>query len=562
MSVTPVSTHVGKFLVETGEITQEQLEIALKKQEEWKDRKLFLGQVLVELGFASETAVARAVAAQAGVPFLTLEDYPIDEAATKLLEPDVIRRYQALPIGFEDEALLVAMAQPRNVIAIEDLSLLTGMEIRPVLVTDTELMYWTEKLLRPQFDVLDVQDAPEEEHTKEVVTVTDAGDKPAVRLANLIIGQAVHSLASDVHIEPMERRLRVRFRIDGVLHEVMHPPKHLHLPLVSRIKVMANMDIAERRIPQDGRATVKVDDRLVDIRVASLPTSYGEKLTLRILERHKKLLTLQELGFSGEQEKQFADIIKLPYGMILVTGPTGSGKSTTLYAILNALNDSEKHIITIEDPVERQLEGINQIQVNTQAGMTFATGLRSILRNDPDIIMVGEIRDHETARIAVESSLTGHLVLSTLHTNDAAGAITRLHDMGIEPYLTASSLVCVVAQRLVRTLCVNCRKPEEITTQEILASTPDFPIEDDELITLYRPQGCMACSNTGYRGRMGVFEILPVTERIARLALERASASEIREAAIREGMSTLRQRGFMAVKQGLTSLEEVLRIIV
>lgn len=337
------STQVGRFLVETGEITTEQLEIALKKQEEWKDRKMLLGQVLVELGFATETAVARAVAAQAGVPFISLEEYPIDESACKLLEPDVIRRYQALPIGFEDGALLVAMAQPRNVIAIEDLRLLTGMEIRPVLVTDTELMMHMERVLRPQ---LEIQDLPQEEETEpDILVAADVGDKPAVRLANMIIGQAVQAKASDVHIEPLERGLRVRFRIDGVLHEVMHPPRHLHPSLVSRIKVMANMDIAERRVPQDGRATLRVNDRVVDIRVATLPTAYGEKVTLRILDRQAKLLTLEDLGFPEDRIEKFQEIINLPYGMILVTGPTGSGKSTTLYAVLNALNQADKHII-------------------------------------------------------------------------------------------------------------------------------------------------------------------------------------------------------------------------
>ncbi|HHW06223.1 MAG TPA: Flp pilus assembly complex ATPase component TadA, partial [Clostridia bacterium] len=355
----------------------EQLEIALRKQEEWKDRKMFLGQVLVELGFATESAVARAVAAQAGVPFISLEEYPIDASACKLLEPDVIRRYQALPIGFEDNALLVAMAQPRNIIAIEDLRLLTGMEIRPVLVTDTELMMHMERLLRPQ---LEVEDVEEEETEPDILVASEAQDKPAVRLANMIIGQAVQAKASDVHIEPLEKGLRVRFRIDGVLHEIMHPPRHLHASLVSRIKVMANMDIAERRIPQDGRATVKVEDRIVDIRVATLPTPYGEKVTLRILDRQSKLMTLQDLGFPEDQAGKFQEMINLPYGMILVTGPTGSGKSTTLYAILNALNQADKHIITIEDPVERRLDGVNQIQVNVQAGVTFATGLRAILR--------------------------------------------------------------------------------------------------------------------------------------------------------------------------------------
>lgn len=553
-------THVGRFLVETGEITLEQLEIALKKQEQWQDRKLFLGQVLVELGFATEAAVARGVAAQAGVPFITLEDYPVDEKAAKLLEPEVIRRYQALPIGFEDGALLIAMAQPRNIISIEDLRLLTGLEVRPVLVTDSELMMQMEKHLRPQ---MNVEEAFEEEDELNMMATADLGDKPAVRLANLIIGQGVQAKASDIHIEPLERSLRVRFRIDGVLHEVMHPPRHLHHSLVSRIKVMSNMDIAERRIPQDGRATLKVDDRLVDIRVASLPAAYGEKITLRVLDRRSKLLTLADLGFPQDKIGDLNKTINLPYGLILVTGPTGSGKSTTLYAILNALNQVDKHIITIEDPVERRIDGVNQMQVNPQAGVTFPTGLRSILRNDPDIVMVGEIRDHETARMAVESSLTGHLVLSTLHTNDAAGAITRMNDMGIEPYLTASSLVCVIAQRLARTLCSYCKNPYEIPISELLKSVPDFAEDQVEgLVRLYKPKGCVHCSKTGYQGRMGIYEILLVSDMIADLTLQKRSTNEIKEAAVQEGMSTLRQQGLAAVKKGLTSLEEIQRVIV
>jgi type IV pilus assembly protein PilB len=550
-------THMGRFLVETGVITQEQLETALQKQEQWKDRKLFLGQVLIELGFATETAVARAIAAQAGVPFITLEDYPVDESAVKLLDPTVIRRYQALPIGFEDGALLVAMAQPRNIIAIEDIRILTGMEVRPVLVTDTELITHMERLLSPKMDVEVVTD----EYEPEIVVAGEAGDRPAVKLADAIIGQAVQAKASDVHIEPLEGGFRVRFRIDGVLHEVMHPPRHLHPSLVSRIKVLSNMDIAERRIPQDGRATIRVDDRLIDIRTASLPTAYGEKLTLRILDRQAKILNFQDLGFPEDKLEEFNEIIHLPYGMILVTGPTGSGKSTTLYSILNTLNRADKHIITIEDPVERRIDGVNQIQVNVQAGVTFASGLRSILRNDPDIVMVGEIRDQETARIAVESSLTGHLVLSTLHTNDAAGAITRLNDMEIEPYLTASSLACVIAQRLVRTLCPHCKQPVELTREELAKSIPDFPGENDHAL-IYQAKGCAYCSNTGYRGRIGVFEMLVVSERIAKLAIERRSAREIRQAAIEEGMITLRQQGLRFLHQGLTSLEEVLRVIV
>ncbi|RQD74024.1 MAG: type II/IV secretion system protein, partial [Candidatus Syntrophonatronum acetioxidans] len=331
----------------------------------------------------------------------------------------------------------------------------------------------------------------------------------------------------------------------------------------TRIKVMANMDIAEKRIPQDGRITLRVEGKTIDVRVASLPTAYGEKLTLRLLDRSARLITLEELGFPSDYLEKYRQVMNLPYGFILVTGPTGSGKSTTLYSTLVELNSPEKHIITLEDPIERRLEGINQVQVNIRAGMTFASGLRSILRNDPDIVMVGEIRDHETARIAVESALTGHLVLSTLHTNDAAGAVTRLGDMGIEPYLTSSSLAGVVAQRLMRVLCDNCKKPEKLCKADVLNSVPDFPLDpgEDE-ITLYRPEGCMRCNNTGYRGRTGAYELLTMSENIQKMILSRSSTNVIKQAAVEEGMITLRQDGLLKVKKGITSLEELLRVII
>jgi len=552
--------YTGRFLVETGEITMAQLEAALIKQEQSKGKDLFLGQVLVEMGFTTEASVARAIAAQSGVPFLTLESFPVDKKAVSILDPAVIKRYQALPVAFEDGALVVAMNQPRNLIALEDLRLLSGMEIKPVLVTDTELMLFIEQYIRPQ---LEIEDIPDEELDNDLISFAEMGDKPAVKLANMIIGQGITDRASDIHIEPLERGLRVRFRIDGVLHEVMTPPRHLLPALISRIKVMANMDIAERRIPQDGRATLKVDGNVVDIRVASLPTAYGEKLTLRILDRGAKQLSIMDLGFSGDDYTKLENVIKLPYGMILATGPTGSGKSTTLYAILNTLNQKDKHIITIEDPVERRLDGVNQMQVNIQAGLTFPTGLRSILRNDPDIVMVGEIRDQETARIAIESSLTGHLVLSSLHTNDSAGAITRLNDMGIEPFLTASSLACVIAQRLVRILCPHCKEPYTITHGDLLKTVPDFPVEEGEKQTrLYRSEGCIQCGYTGYQGRLGVFEILVVSDRVAQMAIERRSAGEIKKVAVEEGMVTFRQQGLLAVSKGLVSLDELLRVIV
>ena len=555
---------LGRLLVESGEITEEQLATALKynQEKESKGARGLLGQTLIELGYSTEEAITRAIARQAGVEFVSLENYEIDSTAAALIDPETARRYQALPIGFEQGRLVVAMMYPKDIITIDDLRLLTGFDIKPVCVADSELKIAIEQYARSSAAI-----EQEDDSIPEVVEEEPAGDvseKPAVQLANLIFNQAVRNGASDIHIEPQEKSLRVRFRIDGVLHEVMQPPHRLHPSLVSRIKVMAGMDIANRLVPQDGRTTIKVDGRVIDCRVASLPSAFGEKLTLRLLERHARLITLPELGFPEAQFSRFRKILNLPYGCILVTGPTGSGKSTTLYASLVELNKVEKNIITVEDPIEYRLNGINQVQVNPRAGLTFANGLRSILRSDPDIIMVGEIRDRETARIAVESALTGHLVLSTLHTNDAAGAITRLSDMDVEPYLTASAVAAVLAQRLVRLLCKQCRESYTLTREELLASIPDFPLDDadGDRITLYRPRGCLRCSNTGYVGRMGVFELLVMSDAIRRLALQRASAGEIAAVAISEGMTTLRRDGLLKVKQGLTTIEEVMRVLI
>lgn len=561
MKTGPGRNFLGTYLLEMGKITEEQLKEALRFQDRQGGRKEPLGRTLVKLGYCTEEDVARALAKRYGVPYLSLEEHPVDEAAASLLTPETARRYGALPVGFANEKLMVAMMNPGDIIAIDDLRIITGYDIQPVVIPDSELEAAIERAGRTGAEV---EQAPEEEQAAEVAEEpAEAAEKPAVNLANLIFNQAVRAGASDVHIEPLEKTLRVRFRIDGVLHDVLHPPRRLHPALVSRIKVMANMDIAERRVPQDGRITLKIEGKVVDVRVASLPAVYGEKLTLRLLDRTGRLITLEELGFPPAGLARYKEFIRLPHGFILVTGPTGSGKSTTLYATLAELNSVEKHIITLEDPVEYRLDGVNQVQVNPKAGLTFASGLRAFLRNDPDIIMVGEIRDRETARIAVESALTGHLVLATLHTNDAAGAITRLTDMEIEPFLTASSLVCIVAQRLARLLCTHCREPYRLRRKEILASVPDFPLApEEEEVTLFRPRGCIRCSNTGYRGRTGLYELLPVTETIQRLALERRSAREIKEAALAEGMLPLRRDGLQKVKDGVTSLEEVLRVVV
>jgi type IV pilus assembly protein PilB len=376
-----------------------------------------------------------------------------------------------------------------------------------------------------------------------------------------LITQAVNDRASDIHVEPGERNLKVRYRIDGVLHEVMSPPKSVQAGITSRLKIMADINIAERRIPQDGRIGLKVQNKAIDIRVATLPTVYGEKIVMRLLDKSSVLLQLQDLGFQPQNFQRFQESYKKPYGMILVTGPTGSGKSTTLYATLNILNQPTVNIITVEDPVEYRLAGINQIQTNNKAGLTFSAALRSILRADPDIILIGEIRDRETAQIAVEAALTGHLVLSTLHTNDAPSAVTRLIEMGIEPFLVASSIDCILAQRLARKLCDRCKEPYMPTAEELL--TAKFPwVEGEEIPKLFKAVGCTSCGKTGYKGRMAVHEVLTVTEDVERLAVERASSEEIARMAQSQGMATLRDDGLEKVRQGLTSIEEILRVVV
>ena len=553
--------RLEEILLSEGLLDERQLEIARAEQERTGHS---LGRVLIDLGMVRESSLVEALASQIGLPFVDLAETQIDPAAASSIPESVCRRYSAIPIRYEDNKIVVAMSDPANVFAIDDIRTITRMEVQPVVATRTDVASAIQRLRGMDESVEDIAAAAAAEETdaedlskvKELVE-----DAPIVKLVNLLITRAVAERASDIHIEPQERDVRIRNRIDGVLHDVMRSPKSIQSGVISRLKIMADINIAERRVPQDGRVGLVVGGKAIDLRVATLPTVYGEKVVIRILDKSSVLLNLQDLGFADENFTRFESSFKKPYGMLLVTGPTGSGKSTTLYATLNILNKSDRNIITVEDPVEYRLAGVNQIQINTRAGLTFASALRSILRSDPDIVLIGEIRDRETAQIAVEAALTGHLVLSTLHTNDAPSAITRLIEMGIEPFLVSSAVDCVLAQRLVRVLCDRCKEPYLPTEEALLEARIPIP-EDGDLPKLYRAVGCQHCSKTGYRGRMAVHEVMLKNEEIERLTAERRSAEEIARASRAAGMTTMRDDGVRKVLDGKTSIEEIMRVIV
>ena len=553
------SKQLGQILIELGYITAAQLETAL---EEHRATPKSLGRVLIDLGMIKESDLVRALAEQVGLEFVDLSEFQIDTVATALLPEALAKRYRALPIGERDGRLLVAMSDPANVYALDDIRTITNRDVQPLVATAGDVERAIQKFagMDGQVEALAnvAADAIEGEEEQMEAALEDA---PIVKLVNAIMTQAVGDRASDVHIEPAERNVRIRFRVDGVLHEPMPPaPKNIQGGLISRLKVMAELNIAEKRVPQDGRISMKVGGKQLDLRVATLPTVHGEKVVIRVLDKSNALLRLEDLGFLEESYKQFSKSFKKPYGAILVTGPTGSGKSTTMYSTLNILNEEDKNIITVEDPVEYRLAGVNQMQVNPKAGLTFAAALRSILRADPDIVLIGEVRDKETATIAIEAALTGHLVLTSLHTNDAPSAITRLTEMDVETFLVASAIDAVVAQRLARVLCERCKEPyapEELELQQ--AGYPEWLWP--EITQIHRPVGCAACSNTGYRGRMGLYEVMPMTEEIERLTVERASAESIKTVAIQQGMITLRDDGLEKVRMGITSIEEVARVV-
>ena len=553
--------RLGEIIVDMGLATKDQVEQAMTLQGETRKR---VGQLLLEQGTISLLDLTKALATKFGVPFLDLTATNVDPSAAHLIEDKLARRYSAIPVRFVEDRLLVAMADPQNLLALQDLEILTGYTILAAISSEEDIF----KAISQSYRDRDVGENAEEkalsaELDTPVSDIRDATEEaPVVKLVNNVIAQSVDDGASDIHFEPQAKELVIRFRIDGVLHEVMAVPRRLQSGVLSRLKIMSDLDIAERRVPQDGRIGLVVGGKPIDMRVATLPTVYGEKVVMRLLDKSNVMLDLEDLGFAPKALKRFSRSFTKPYGAILVTGPTGSGKSTTLYAALNILNSTEKNVITVEDPVEYRLTGINQVQVNTRAGMTFAAALRSILRCDPDIVMIGEIRDRETAQIAVESALTGHLVLSTLHTNDAPGALSRLTEMGIEPFLTASAVDCVLAQRLARRLCKTCKEPYT-ATREMLRKN-NFPPEvlDRDDVTLYRPKGCSRCNNTGYKGRLGLYEVMIVSEAVRRLTVERKSSDEISRVAEAEGMKSLREDGIDKVLQGLTSVEEIARVIV
>src|SRR4051794_1131931 len=551
--------QLGDILLDGGLVTQEELADAY---DEHQRAGRALGRVLVERGVLTESQLVAALAEQIGLRFVDLSDYPVDGAAIASVPPSVCRRYNALPIGYEDGKLVVAMSDPANVFAIDDIRSLTGVEVKPAVATKSDVTAAINRYHRVDGDLDDLtmaMDSTEEDDLSSVKEVVE--DAPIVKFVNLLITQAIQDRASDIHIEPTERDLRVRFRIDGVLHEIMRSPKNIQSGVISRLKIMADINIAERRIPQDGRLSVNANGKKIDLRVATLPTVWGEKVVMRVLDNSTAMLKLSDLGFLENNYERYSQSFIKPYGMILVTGPTGSGKSTTLYATLNIISRPEINVITVEDPVEYRIPGINQVQTNVKAGLSFASALRSILRSDPDVVLIGEVRDHETAQIAIEAALTGHLVLSTLHTNDAPSAVTRLAEMGIEPFLVGSALDCVLAQRLARRLCSKCR--EEYTPERDALISARFPWEDGaDLPTLFRAAGCSACSKTGYRGRLALHEVMPVTEEIERLTVERASAVEIGRVAREQGMQTLRDDGMAKVLAGVTTLEEILRVVV
>ncbi|MGE4357637.1 MAG: type II secretion system ATPase GspE [Candidatus Omnitrophota bacterium] len=557
---------LGEILLEKGFITPDNLNTALEEQKRTGAR---LGQILLKLGFITEKQLAIALAHQLNLPLVDLESEEIDKQALSTVKEEFCIKYKLIPLKLEDGVLKIVMADPYDINAIDELAKQTGYRIETLVGYERQIIQAIDKYygqynpvdkiisdLEQKID-LKAEEVELEEEKKDITAIEEAAQQaPIVNLVNTVLATGIKLHSSDIHIEPQEKYVRVRYRVDGILQEGAKLPKETELPVISRIKIMSKLDIAERRIPQDGRIKVKIGKDEVDMRVATLPTLHGEKVVMRIIDTSRVYVNLSQLGFQPETMAKYERLISRPHGIILVTGPTGCGKTSTLYASLNKINSIEKNIVTIEDPIEFPLAGVNQVQINPKAGLTFASGLRAFLRQDPNVIMVGEIRDRETAEIAVHAALTGHLVFSTLHTNDAPGALTRLLDMGVEPFLVSSSVIGVLAQRLVRLICSDCK--EEYHPP--LSLFEQLGIKKQENLKFFRGKGCLSCRESGYLGRTGIFELLVMSEEIAELVVAKAPSRDIRKIAIQQGMETLREDGIRKALAGITTLEEVLRV--
>jgi len=559
------AVRLGDMLVKAALITREQLNQALQQQQTSGGR---IGTNLVRLGFISEDDITSFLSRQYGVPSINLSHFEIDGTVIKLIPSEIAQKHQVIPINRTGNILTVAKADPSNIFAIDDVKFMTGFKVEPVVAAETSIKNAINKYydsagmvedIMKNFDDKDVEALRDDEDGVNAAELGKAAeDAPVVKLVNLILTDAIKKAASDIHIEPYEKSFRVRYRIDGVLYDVMQPPLRLKAAITSRLKIMAQLDIAERRLPQDGRIKIKMGGREMDYRVSTLPTLFGEKVVLRLLDKGNLQLDMTKLGFGPEALTDFERGLLLPYGMVLVTGPTGSGKTTTLYSALNRLNTVDTNIMTAEDPVEFNLSGINQVQTKAEIGLTFAAALRSFLRQDPDVIMVGEIRDYETAEIGVKAALTGHLVLSTLHTNDAPSTISRLLNMGVEPFLVAASTNVIVAQRLARRICQSCKDILPVPAPALM----DIGFSPEEAKTLKpcKGKGCMACSDTGYKGRVALYEVMLIKDNVKEAILQGASALELRELGRKNGMQTLREAGLQQIRDGMTTVAEVLRV--
>ncbi len=563
------SSRLGDLLVRSNLITKEQLQNALEEQKE-SGGHLRLGSILIKNGFISENELIAFLSKQYSVPSINLSEYEVDPAVSKLIPTEVVQKYQTIPVNRSGSTLIIAMSDPSNIFAIDDIKFMTGYNVEVVVASDAGIKaaidrYYDQSAsladMMSDLDMEDLEVVGEEEQVDISSLERATEDAPVVKLVNLILTDAIKKKASDIHVEPYERSFRVRYRIDGVLYEVMKPPIKLKNAIISRLKIMAELDIAERRLPQDGRIKIKLGGgKDMDYRVSVLPTLFGEKVVLRLLDKSSLQLDMTKLGYEPEALERFKDAIYKPFGMVLVTGPTGSGKTVSLYSALSELNKTSENISTAEDPVEFNFAGINQVQMHDDIGLNFAAALRSFLRQDPDIIMIGEIRDFETAEIAVKAALTGHLVLSTLHTNDAPSTINRLLNMGVEPFLVASAVNLITAQRLARRVCQECRVVEEIPVQSLINA--GVPKEEAGEYVCYKGQGCPKCNKTGYKGRVGFYQVMPMLEDIRELVLNGANTAEIKRESMRLGIKTMRQAGLTKLREGVTSFEEVLRVTV